>query len=587
MRWLVLAWLGVAPHTAWAGWDRYELIIWQDQTPERLAALKDAGFTAAKLNGNGGVDPAALAKHRASGLQFYIENIATDYYAPYHRYTPGRNVTWLWDAQKSLLQADPARQDVFVRAPGLLDPAWQERVARRLTAVAAAHEPGPPLFYTLADETGIGDLAAAWDADTAPESLAAFRDWLASEYSSLAALNQQWGTAYASWSTVAPELTDAALARTDGNYSAWSDFKAFMDVSFTGALRMGTDAVHRGDPAALAALEGAQVPGWGGYDYARLAPTVDVMEIYDSGLALELARAFNPALIPLRTSFENSAAERHAAWSAFLHGVRGTIVWDDDGSIVGTDGQLSARARALAAQTREFQALAPLVWATVPHRDAVAIVVSQASFRVGWLLDRHREGGHWWERDAEREGGPNAWRTAREQMAGHLFGQGLNPVWLATADSIPATAEIVVLPHTLALSDQEITSLRAFEARGGVVVAGTEAGLYDGHGRRRAVPPAFTTTVLSGPAAAVRVTDAQGLATGLVVQVLDGADGQLVAIQSARPDQVSRALVVNMPRPAEVTDVRTGEVFGRTQTVAITLDAIDPTILRLRRALPP
>ena len=587
MKWLLVAWLGVAPHIAWAGWDRYELIIWQDQTPERLAALKEAGFTAAKLNGNGGVDPAAVAKHRASGLQFYIENIATDYYAPYHRYTPGRTVTWLWDAQKSLLQADPARRDVFVRVPGLQDPAWRERVALRLTTVAAAHEPGPPLFYTLGDETGIGDLAAAWDADIAPESLAAFRGWLASEYSNLAALNQQWRTAYASWDAVQPELTDAALARTDGNYSAWSDFKAFMDTSFAGALRMGTDAVHRGDPAALAALEGAQIPGWGGYDYARLAPTVDVMEIYDFGLALELARAFNPALIPLRTSFEDSAAERHAAWSAFLHGVRGTIVWDDDGSIVGADGQPSARARALAAQTREFQALAPLVWATVPHRDAVAIVVSQESFRIGWLLDRQRESGHWWERDAEREGGPNAWRTAREQAAGPLFGQGLNPVWLATADVIPEAVEVVVLPHTLALSDAELTALRTFEARGGVVVAGTEAGLYDGHGRRRAVPPAFKTAVLSGPAAVVRVTDAQGLATGLVIQLLDGADGQLVAIQSAQPGQTSRALTVELRQAAEVTDVRTSEIFGRTQTVAITLDTIDPTILRLRRALPP
>ena len=256
------------------------------------------------------------------------------------------------------------------------------------------------------------------------------------------------------------------------------------------------------------------------------------------------------ALIPLRTSFEDSAAERHAAWSAFLHGVRGTIVWDDDGSIVGADGQPSARARALAAQTREFQALAPLVWATVPHRDAVAIVVSQESFRIGWLLDRQPEGGHWWERDAEREGGPNAWRTAREQAAGPLFGQGLNPVWLATADVIPEAVEVVVLPHTLALSDAELSAL-------------------------------------SGPAAVVRVTDAQGLATGLVVQLLDGADGQLVAIQSAQPGQTSRALTVELRQAAEVTDVRTGQVFGRTQTIVITLDAIDPTILRLRRALPP
>ena len=29
-----------------------------------------------------------------------------------------------------------------------------------------------------------------------------------------------------------PELTDAAMRRTDDNYSAWADFKAWMDVAF-------------------------------------------------------------------------------------------------------------------------------------------------------------------------------------------------------------------------------------------------------------------------------------------------------------------------------------------------------------------
>ena len=50
-----------------------------------------------------------------------------------------------------------------------------------------------PLFYNLADEAGIGDLAAAWDADIAPASLAAMRVWLRTQYPDLAALNQRMG----------------------------------------------------------------------------------------------------------------------------------------------------------------------------------------------------------------------------------------------------------------------------------------------------------------------------------------------------------------------------------------------------------
>ena len=79
-----------------------------------------------------------------------------------------------------------------------------------------------------------------------------------------------------------PETTIQAMRRTDGNFAAWADFKAWMDVAFADALRRGTDAVHAADPNALAAIEGAQIPGWGGYDYTRLAHAVDVMEIYDA-----------------------------------------------------------------------------------------------------------------------------------------------------------------------------------------------------------------------------------------------------------------------------------------------------------------
>ena len=605
-KWLValaLLWPG-ALH---AEWDRYELIMWQDQTPPRLAALARLGFTAAKLNANRGIDPAALAMRRANPLPYYAENIATDFYAPYHRYTPGQSrVTWLWDLQKERLQQDPTRQDVFVREPGLEDPAWRQRVQDRLTAIAIAQRPDRPLFYTLGDEPGIGDLAAAWDADIAAPSLAQFRRWLGTQYPSLTALNQHWGTAYAAWDAIQPELTDAALTRTDGNYAAWNDFKAFMDTSFAGAVQIGTDALHRGDPAALAALEGAQVPGWGGYDYSLLAPTADVMEIYDSGQALELARAFNPRLIPLRTSFSGGATERYQAWDAFLHGVRGTIMWDDDDSALDAALTPSPRAQAMADQAREFQALAPALWATTPHRDAVAIVVSQTSFRLRWLLDRaqeQRQGGPaWWTRDAEREGGPNAWRSAREQIYGRLSSVGITPVWLATADTIPPAVTVVVLPHTLSLSDNEIASLRTFEARGGRVVADTAPGQYDGHGRRRVVPPAFTvhpalapradpataavldaTVALLGIAPALRLTDPAGAtATGVAIQRLDGPDGTIVAIRSDPPDQPPRQLVLSLPAATALQDLRTGLVSGPADRFDLVLDPVEPNLLRLR-----
>ena len=109
-------------------------------------------------------------------------------------------------------------------------------------------------------------------------------------------------------------IGSAAVAGPVDNVSAWGDFKEWMDEAFSRAVRAGSDAVHAANPSALAAIEGAQIPGWGGYDYSRLVHAVDVMEIYDFGNNVEIARDMNPALIRLSTM---SAADPGAAASVW------------------------------------------------------------------------------------------------------------------------------------------------------------------------------------------------------------------------------------------------------------------------------
>jgi hypothetical protein len=79
-----------------------------------------------------------------------------------------------------------------------------------IRSVRALH-PYRPLYYSLGDETGIGDLSAFWDFDFSDFSLAAMREWLKSEYHSLAALNRQWGTAFQGWDEVVPMTTAEAM----------------------------------------------------------------------------------------------------------------------------------------------------------------------------------------------------------------------------------------------------------------------------------------------------------------------------------------------------------------------------------------
>ncbi len=591
-------------------WDRWQVLMWQDRTPAQIEGLAALGFTGGMARASmSKVDGRKRAALQAAGLSFYLENIATDFYSAYHRYTPGRAVTWTFDAAKGRYRADPKDRAAFIRDPGLSDPAWLERVRTRLTGVAAEMSRFEPLFYNLGDETGIGDLAAAWDFDVGPASLAGMRAWLRGEYGSLDALNRQWGRSFASWDAVEPELTDAALRRTDGNYSAWSDFKAWMDVAFARAVRAGTDALHDASPSALAAIEGAQTPGWGGYDYGLLAPAVDVMEIYDFGNALDLAQAFNPALIALRTSFGRGPREVHAAWRSVLHGGRGMVIWDEADDVVLPDGRPGARGLEIAALAREIGAVMPALREGRPSPDPVAVLYSQESFRVQWLLDR-RAGDHdWAARDAEREGDDNAWRASRRVIVQRLAAIGVQPRFVSGAMLARGALDgvrVLILPHAIALSDAEVEAIRAFRAGGGAVFADTEPGAYDGHGRRRdrlplpdvPCPAALRATgeetdpdlldalasLLREAGAAPRVTmvgpDGR-LATGVEARWLQAGGSLILSLQAGRPWGAPGRVGLRLGRRVMAEDLRRAGRRRVSDRIEVALDGVEPTILRL------
>ena len=605
--------LAAMPAAADGRWDEYQLVMWQDQPAAALPGLQRLGFTATKLIGNGGrIDPQALAERRASGLPYYLENIATDWYASYHRYTPGQPVTWRFDRDRARRRADPGDASVFVREPSLSDPAWRSAVQARLEALVRAQAADRPLFYNLGDETGTADLAAPWDYDQSPLALSAFRAWLRTQYADLAALNAQWGTEYAAWDAVAPELTDAAMRRANQNFSAWADFKAWMDLAFADAVRAGTDAVHAADPAALAGIEGAQVPGWGGYDYGRLAGAVDVMEIYDTGNALELAHALNPALLPLSTAFAAGPREVHRAWRDLLRGGRGMVIWDDAGDVVGADGAPGPRGLAIQALVAGLRGVAPALLVSPPQPSAVAVLYSQASFRTRWMLDQQPKGIGWSERDSERENDDNAWRAARRQVAGHLAELGIQPRWLTT-QTLEAGAlrgggtRVLILPHAIALSQAEVNEITAFAAQGGTVLADTEPGVFDGHSRRRDAPVlvgvAATPYAMrpegepAGPSGLLGLLQAAGVQPPLLVLGPDGAVAAgvdvhvfrnggvtLLALQASQPWAAPPRLTVRLPAPAWVRDMRRPGDAVQAGVVQVALDPVEPVVLALSQA---
>jgi len=568
------------------------VIAWQSRDEAAYAAMRRAGVTAGVVIADrDDASPAPLGPRitplREAGLRWLVENIATDFYASYHRFTPGKPVNWRFAEAKRLYRADPRNPAALIREPSLSDPAWLARIGTRLGRVVRDHAPYRPLYYALADEAGIADLSANWDFDFSPASLAGFRDWLHGEYPSLDALNAEWESGFARWEDIRPMTTAEAL-RTRGSLAPWSDFKAWMDEAFARAVRAGTDAVHAADPGALAGIEGAQIPGWGGYDYTRLPQAVDVMEIYEAAGNIDLVRGLAPSLVLLTSvgSDAGGARSAHAVWRAVLQGARGVILWDDKRTL--PDG---AEWRGVLDACRVLRSgVGARLIAATPRRDPVAVLYSPASFRVRWLLDRRAEIGDWTRRGAGvefAEEGPV--RAAFHRAVSGLAHRAVTPRFV-TPGTLAAGGldgvRVLVLPQAIALSDAEAAAIRAFLARGGAVVADGTPGQFDAHGKHRA-RPALSDVLAADHDPAARLAElAQGSirveGAAVETRLYDEPDGtRLVALHRDAGAGGSAEVTLVLPEPAAITDLRTGAALGRTDRLRLTLDADVPTILEL------
>ncbi|HEV2099453.1 MAG TPA: beta-galactosidase [Stellaceae bacterium] len=478
-------------------WSDFQIIMWQAQTRAGWAALRRLGITAGVVASDRKAVPGSYVTKQVDAMldndqRWYVENIGTDFYSPYHKWSLGRPPNWRFREVKRRYEADPTDATAFFRSPSLSDPEWLGEIRDRLIGTVRALHRYRPLYYSLADEPGIADLSAVWDFDLSAPSLAAMREWLKLRYGGLAQLNREWGTTFRRWDQVTPEKTSDAIRRSDENFAAWADFKEWMDVAFARAVAAGTAAIHAADPEALSAIEGAQIPGWGGYDYSRLAKSVDAMELYDHGNNVELLRSFNPAAVMLTTSFQGGASERHRVWRELLRGARGLILWDDGQEFVGKHGSLGPRGREAAPYFAEIRdGLGALLINSKRHLDPIAILYSPSSMRIEWLLERRSEGGDWTRRSASAEYEDTPIRVSTRNYVRAIEHMGLQQRFVSAREVEQGglgNYRVLILPRTISLSLRAARQIRDFVARGGVVVSDGIPGEFDEHGHKLARP---------------------------------------------------------------------------------------------------
>jgi hypothetical protein len=605
--------------------------MWQPQNVAQYTALKQIGVDTgmAIWRDDGTKDFAeVVAPFREAGIGWYAENIATDFYSAYHRWTPGKVAHWRFDEVKQRYWKKPQDTSVFIREPSLSDPVRLARIRDRLSRVVRAATTYRALYYSLGDEPGIADLAAYWDFDLSAPSIAAMRNWLKEQYGTLDALNRQWGTRFGRWDLVVPMTMQEAVTRSDENFSAWADFKAWMDVAFARAIQAGTDAVHEADPNARSGIEGGQIPGWGGYDYTLLPPTVDVMELYDYGENIDIVRSLSPDTILLSTLFVAGPDAEHRVWRTLLRGSRGLILWDPKHEFAGPDGSLGPRAQSLANAFRKIRGgLGALVIASQPHIDPIAILYSPASFRTQWMIDNKPLGEVWSRRDAEAEYQDNAVRRGRRTFSATIAKLGrqhafLSPEMLVDGTLSKQRYRVLVLPHTIALSAAEADAIRQFVSGGGTVVADTTPGVFDEHSRRLKYSPLADLfppnqgALNYGQGRAIRIAgDAeQRSIVDTLTDVLAEADiKQLfpLTLPDGRPPQdvatyvfrngattivalqrnwaktalaTSEAVTLTLPPGSFVTDLMAEKPLGQKDSLEVVLGAVEPAMFAVSPA---
>jgi hypothetical protein len=452
----------------------------------------------------------------------YVDQVSPDevsvYHRPYSQYIEpptdaNRRRSWFgrhWDMVRDRYKRardrlkglsvalDPEAQKTLWRASCPSDPGVRAKMRERVVNTVVQHKCIRPMFYNLADEHGTGDQAAPFDFCYCKHCLHRFRVWLEQRYGTLGRLNDEWGTDFTLWREVIPLTTDDTLRRhaetKDFNFSSWADHREFMDDVMNDALAFLRRAGREADPTAVYASTGGQGPGaYGGWDFAKIAKSVDLHIPYNIFQNDEMLRSFKPNILKFAPYFGDSPELIRRMWYQLFHGDCGQIYWDNDQDhgrfLERPTKKWSTRAKRLAPTIKELTSgIAKQIMAMEPIHEHLAVHHSQASVRANWFMGTIPQGGAWVDRNS---GNCEALETdmlwhVRDAVSKLVADTGLQYRFIdygAVADGglIAEGFRAFFMPHSMAVGADECDQIRRFAEAGGVVIADTLPAVMDGH----------------------------------------------------------------------------------------------------------
>jgi len=325
--------------------------------------------------------------------------------------------------------------------------------------------------------------------DLAECYLAGFRQRLAESYGFLDTLNRAWGTRFGAWESVEPSPRETAAK--DGQYAPWLDYRLYLDTTFSEVNRKGKTVVCTTDidgRAGFRALGGSDACL--GYDWWLLASQLNALAIEPDPVTVEMVRSYRPANTYSALCFTDDSLNRSASysrwlpWYGALHGMQAAWCATPFGGADSTesavallpDGRPSPAFTEVVKTISDLKSGLGTLLSTAKRRPpGIAIYGSQASLYLNQVDPMAMDS-----------------RQAEAAFMKLLENLGLQYDFVSYAQAVQGKLDqyaLVILPAVRALSDDEVAAIRAFNAKGGRLIADIAPGEFDAHGVRRPALP--------------------------------------------------------------------------------------------------
>lgn len=356
--------------------------------------------------------------------------------------------------------------------------AWKKSIEKRIVGLP---EIGP-LVYTLGDENHF-----SYEAGFSPSDTAAFHDFLKTRYTTIEALNKEWGTSYKNFEEITRSTPDEMLKK--GEFSLLYAHRRFMETQYAETHNFLARAIKAIDPRALVGAEGS-VPG----DIELTTKELDFWGPYGNTIDDEVLRAVAPD--KLRTIWWGYGGEylAYPLWGPLLKGtVNGNAWYTSD--IEAPSGLMSvdfSLAEYYKNERKPFvdalnHGVGPALITTPLKKHGIAILWSHASYSASFMDEKF----------------PNP-RDSAGVLLSFLYRIGLNFDFVTSSmveKGVLKNYKTLWLPGATALSEKESEAILEFANSGGVVVADIKPGVLNASlGKRDNSPlaPLFGLETLKG-----------------------------------------------------------------------------------------